>query len=285
MGGPRGSGSGRRGVTAWAEVAGLVRKRMLHNQDKDLVAAFRYVTANWPGPRLPHAKERTIQNWISALENIERIEDDAIDEYVDYVRRLRTVPVAAAELVARWHRYDRFKALKAARVIVGGRWSVEQLREAEKNAREKNEGHARGRQYAHRLNLQVRKWATLHLAPDFKRLENPPGDEPADVLFVRESDPSAVAAVLIFGPYSYAREYDNRLGSFMAMVTWLATYCEHVLAIVPDGGIRYWRWLHQRKLEGAGVKFFAVHYRGKDFDPLEISRPSASELGSSEDEG
>lgn len=249
------------------------------------MSAFHSVTANWPDPRPPSAKERTIQNWISALENIERIEDDVTEEYADYVRRLRTVPVAAAELVARWHRYDPFKALKAARVIVGGRWSVEQLREAEKNAREKNAGQARGRQYAHWLEAQVRKWAALHLAPHFKRLENPPGDDPADILFVRENNASALAAVLIFGPYSHAREYDSRLGSFMAIVAGLATYCERVLAIVPDGSKRYWQWLHQRKIEGPGVKFFAVHYRGKDFDPLEIGRPPAGVLVSSEDEG
>ncbi|ABE64675.1 hypothetical protein Nham_4006 [Nitrobacter hamburgensis X14] len=249
------------------------------------MTAFRRVSINWPSRGLPNAKERTIRNWISALENIERIEDDTSDEYVDYVRRLRTVPVAAAELVARWHRYDALKALKAARVIVGGRWSVEQLREAEKNARAKNAGYARGRQYAHRLEGQVRKWATLHLTPDFKRLEKPPSDDPADILFVRENDPNALAAVVIFGPYSYAREYDSRLGSFMGIVAGLAAYCERVLAIVPDESIRYWRWLHQRKLEGAGIEFFAVHHRGKDFDPLEISRPSATELVSSEDEG
>jgi len=281
--GPRGPGSGRPGVTAWAEVAGLVRRRIQHVQNEDLVAAFHAVAAKWFDSRLPKVKERTIQNWISALENIERIEGDADEDYVGYVRRLRTAPVAAAELVARWHRYDPVKALKAARVIVEGRWSVEQLREAEKNAREKNQGVARGRQYANRFNVQVRKWASLHLAPDFKPLESPPVDDPADVVFVRENDPNAFAAVLIFGPYSNAREYDSRLGSFMAMVAGLATYYERVLAIVPDNRIRYWQWLHHRKLGGAGVQFFAVHYHGKDFAPLGIRRPPASELMSSED--
>jgi hypothetical protein len=43
--------------------------------------------------------------------------------------------------------------------------------------------------------------------------------------------------------------------------------------------------LHQRELESTGIKFFAVHCRGKDFDPLEISRLSASELVSPEFEG
>ena len=71
----------------------------------------------------------------------------------------------------------------------------------------------------------------------------------------------------------------------MALVMGLTTYCERVLAIVPDVSLRNWQWLHQQKLEATGIRFFAVHYRGKDFDPLEISRPSASELVSSEDEG
>jgi len=58
-----------------------------------------------------------------------------------------------------------------------------------------------------------------------------------------------------------------------------------VLAIVPDGSMRYWRRLHQGNFELPGAKSFAVHYRGRGFRCFRISRPSASELVSSEDEG
>jgi hypothetical protein len=43
-------------------------------------------------------------------------------------------------------------------------------------------------------------------------------------------------------------------------------HCERVPAIVPDVSLRNWQWLHQRKLEGTSIKFFAVHYRGRDFE-------------------
>jgi hypothetical protein len=241
---------------------------------KSLTEAFRSVALR---RRLPETKERTVRSWITALENIEAIEDDTDEEYVDYVRELRSVPVAAVELIVRWHRYDIFKSLKAARVIVGGRWSVDQLRKAETIARKKNNNAVSGRQYAHRLGTQVREWADLHLNPDFKRIEVQQSDDPADILFAHSSKPDVRAAVLIFGPYTNSKEYDSRFGSFMGLVAGLSSYCERVLAIVPYRERRYWQWLNQRKLHGAGIEFYAVRY-GLDFDPVEISRSPSDEL-------
>lgn len=40
-------------------------------------------------------KPETVQRWIVALTNIERIAYDTDDEYLEYVQRLRMVPVAA----------------------------------------------------------------------------------------------------------------------------------------------------------------------------------------------
>jgi hypothetical protein len=269
-------------VTAWAQVAELVRQERRSSPNKSLTEAFRSVSARWVDFGLPETKERTIRSWITALESIERIEDDTDDEYVDYVRRLRSAPVAAVELIARWNRYDHPKSLKAARVIVGGRWSVDQLRKAEENARKESKNAVYGRQYAHRLGVQVRDWAELHLNPAFQRINVRLNDDPADFLFARSSKPDAHAAVLIFGPYTNEKEYESRFGSFMGIVAGLASYCERVVAIVPDRGARYWRWLLQRQLQGAGIEFYAVHYGASDFDPVQISRPAPDELVSQE---
>ena len=123
----------------------------------------------------------------------------------------------------------------------------------------------------------------MHLNPDFTRIEGRQSDEPADILFTRKSEPDARAAVLIFGPYSNWKEYDSRFGSFMGMVAGLASYCERVLAIVPDHSRRYWRWLYERKIEGVDIDFYAVHYHGDDFDPRKISRPMHSKSASRAD--
>jgi len=217
-------------------------------------------------------KPETVERWIAALRNIERMEDDTSDEYVEYVRRLRLVPVAAVELINRWHSYDSYRAKKAARVVVGGRWLVEKLRAEEEKARTKSTSRVRGRQYVNKLRAQVRGWAPSQLDPDFKIRDRHRDDPPADVLFVRESNPSRIAAVVTFGPYTDHSEYDNRYTLFLNAVAGLSIYCERVIAIVPYDG-DYWKWLRRHGVEGGNIDFFQVRYHWKDFEPVKLSRP------------
>ena len=219
-------------------------------------------------------KPETVERWIAALRNIERIEDDTSDEYVEYVRRLRLVPVAAVELINRWHSYDSYRAKKAARVVVGGRWLVEKLRAEEEKARTKNTSRVKGRQYVNKLRAQVRGWAPSQLDPDFKIRDRQRDDPPADVLFLRKSNPSKIAAVVIFGPYTDHSEYDNRYTLFLNAVTGLSIYCERVIAIVPYDG-NYWKWLRRHGVDGGNIDFFRVQYHWKDFEPVKLRRPEA----------
>jgi len=228
----------------------------------------------------PLPKDQTVRSWIRALENIERIEDDTDEDYVEYIRQLRAVPVAAVELIVRWHRYDPVKAIKAARVIGGGRWSVEKLREQEKKARASSTSQVFGRQYAHKLGAQVQGWVASQLDPDFKRVDDRRRHRaPADILFARESDPERLAAVLIFGPYTDPAEYSSRLSAFLTTVVGLAAYCEQVIAIVPRDDPSYWRWLYDHKLQGPNIVFYGVQRSGKDFNPVKIRRPTPPLLG------
>jgi hypothetical protein len=219
-------------------------------------------------------RPETVERWIAALRNIERIEDDTSEEYVEYVRRLRFVPVAAVELIIRWHSYDSYRAKKAARVVVGGRWLVEKLRDEEEKARTKNTSRVRGRQYVNKLRAQVRGWAPSQLDPDFEIRDRQRDDPPADVLFVRKTSPSKVAAVVIFGPYTDHSEYDNRYTLFLNTVAGLSIYCERVIAIVPYDG-KYWKWLRRHGVDGGNIDFFRVQYHWKDFEPVKLRRLEA----------
>jgi hypothetical protein len=172
------------------------------------------------------------------------------------------------------------KAIKAARVIGGGRWSVEKLREQEKKARASSTSQVFGRQYAHKLGAQVQGWVASQLDPDFKRVDDRRRHRaPADILFARESDPERLAAVLIFGPYTDPAEYSSRLSAFLTTVVGLAAYCEQVIAIVPRDDPSYWRWLYDHKLQGPNIVFYGVQRSGKDFNPVKIRRPTPPLLG------
>jgi hypothetical protein len=218
-------------------------------------------------------KPETVQRWIAALTNIERIAYDTDDEYLEYVQRLRTVPVAAVELIARWHSYDQYNAKGAAREVVEGRWLVDKLRDEEAEARKKTTG-VRGRQYVNKLRGQARDWAGSQLDSDFERRDRKRDDPPADVLFVRKSDPSKIAVVLAFGPYTDPSEYDNRYTLFLNAVAGLSIYCELVIAIVPYDG-NYWKWLRRHGVDAGNIDFFRVRYHAKDFEPVKLRRPEA----------
>ncbi len=273
---------GRPGITDWATAADLVRRELRSLPDKDIEKAVIRALGDEPGFHLGDTlpKDQTVRSWIRALENIERIEDDTDEDYVEYVRQLRAVPVAAVELIVRWHRYDPVKAIKAARVIGGGRWSVEKLREEEKKARESSTRPVFGRQYAHKLGAQIQGWVASQLDPDFKQVDDRQHRRaPADILFARESDPERLAAVLIFGPYTDPAEYSSRESAFLTTVVGLAAYCEQVIAIVPSDEPFYWQWLYDHKLQGANIAFYGVRRWSKDFNPVKISRPTPPLLG------
>lgn len=268
---------GRPGVKNWAEVARLVREYMTNNPSADINEAIRQVPYYlWKSAQdrpLETPKPETVQRWIAALRNIERIADNTDAEYLEYVQRLRTVPVAAVELISRWHSYDSYNAKGAARDVVEGRWLVDKLRNEEEKAR-KNTSGVKGRQYVNKLRGQARDWASSQLDPDFERRDRKRDDPPADVLFVRKSDPSKIAVVLAFGPYTDHSEYDNRYTLFLNAVAGLSIYCERVIAIVPYDG-DYWKWLRRHGVDGGNIDFFRVRYHAKDFEPVKLRGPEA----------
>ena len=155
---------------------------MARNPVADIQEAIRVVPSYlWRSAEdrpLEIPKPETVQRWIAALTNIERIAYDTDDEYLEYVQRLRTVPVAAVELISRWHSYDQYNAKGAARDVVEGRWLVDKLRDEEAKARKNTTG-VKGRQYVNKLRGQARDWASSQLDPDFERKDRKRDDPPA----------------------------------------------------------------------------------------------------------
>jgi len=253
----------------------VVRKVMSSSPSPSLEHAVRRVPSwlDHQGRQIEAPKAQSVGRWVNALKNLERIEDDTADEYLDHLKGLREAPVAAAELICRWHRYDAIQALDAAQKVVRREWRIERLREEEAKAR-KETGRIFGRQYAYKLRRQATDWAVPKLA-DFALVEEKDRkyeDPPVDLLFNRKDNPKQFAAVLIFGPYTNPREYETRRSAFLSLTAGVALYMMKVLVIVPSWGQGYWRWLHDHHVEGGNIEMFVVGYHGLDFEPIQLSR-------------
>jgi hypothetical protein len=270
---------GRPGVASWAEVAQFVREGMSRTPSPTIADVVRCVPPIWLDPHdrgLDRPKPQSVQRWITALKNLERIEDDTALEYVEDVKKLRQAPVSAVELICRWHKYDGLAALDAAAKVVRGEWRVEALRAEEAKARKHTMTKGSGRQYAHRLRQRVTDWAIERFRADYTVVQDRNTDDPpVDVLFVSKNGPKQFASALIFGPYTNPAEYDVRRTAFLSMLGGVALNMQKVLAIMPNQNPGYWRWLHDHNVRGANIELFAVSYDGRDFLPIKF-QPSNS---------
>jgi len=270
--------SGRPGVANWAQVAQFVRDAMSSPPSPSIEDAVWQVPSHLLDPHnrgLARPKAQSVRRWITALKNLERIEDDTAEEWVADVKKLREAPVAAVELICRWQKYDHVQALDAAQKVVRGEWRIEKLRQEYKNARKESTSRGSGRQYAYKLRRQLTDWAVLQFGADLALVKDRNReDPPVDVLFKSKSDPKQFAAVLIFGPYTNREEYETRRSAFLSLLAGVALYMKRVLAIMPDQSPDYWRWLHDHNVDGANIEIFAVNHHERDFSPIKLSHPT-----------
>jgi hypothetical protein len=264
-------------VASWAQVAQFVRQAMSQTPSPMIADVISRVPPFWLDPHdrgLDPPKPQSVRRWVTALKNLERIEDDTALEFVEDVKKLRQAPVAAVELICRWHNYDAVAALDAAAKVVRGEWRIETLRDEEAKARKNRTGSGSGRQYAYRLRQQVTDWAIERFRADYTVVRDRNTDDPpVDVLFISKHDPKQFASALIFGPYTNPAEYDVRRTAFLSMLAGVALNMQKVLAIMPYQGSGYWRWLHDHNVSGANIEMFAVRYEGRDFSPIKLSPP------------
>jgi hypothetical protein len=269
--------TGRPGVANWAQVAQFVRVAMASPPSPSIEAAVGRVPPHWLDPHnkgLDRPKPQSVRRWITALKNLEKIENDTAEEWVADFKKLRDAPVAAVELICRWQKFDHVQALNAAQKVVQGEWRIERLRKEYTDARKSTTGRGSGRQYAYKLRQRLTDWAVLQFGADFALVKDRNGDDPpVDVMFKSKSDPRQLVSVLVFGPYTNREEYESRRTAFLSLLAGVALYMKRVLAIMPDQGPDYWRWLHDHNVDGANIEIFAVNHQGRDFSPIKLSPP------------
>jgi hypothetical protein len=279
---------GRPGLSNWAPVAERVRSLMAGPTSPTLEEVARHFdhaireAAEAPRRRFDDSdlKPSTLRRFLAALAFVERFENEVAEEYIDTARALRNVPVAAVELIGRWSAYDWAAAVDAAVELVKGTYTVEKLRQLEKEARSKTSSHfLSGRQYAHQLRLRLRSWGQQHFGSDYELSKTIGRDEPpVDILYRRKSD-GRRAGLMIFGPYRDDNMYKVRKSEFLSLVLGVSLMFERVVAIVPDFGQRerdhYWRWLARNRVARPNVEFFSRRpFSLANLQPILLYRPS-----------
>jgi hypothetical protein len=280
----RSSKRGRPGISNWAPVAKLVRSLMAEptspsleevarRRDEEIrqAAGMRHWT--WRDSDL---KASTLRRFLAALVFVERFENEV--EFIDTARALRNVPVAAVELIGRWSAYDFAAAIDAAVELVKGTYTVEKLRQLEKEARAKTSSNfLSGRRYAHQLRSRLHSWGQQHFGDDYELSGTIENDQPpVDILYRRKSD-GRRAGMMLFGPYRNYKMYETRRTEFLTLVVGVSMMFERVVALVPAsaGTSDLWQWLAANGVARPNIEFFVVqHSTLADRQPIPVDRPN-----------
>jgi hypothetical protein len=179
---------------------------------------------------------QTVRRALAALKFIEKIESQRFLKQLS----LRAAPVAAIEHIARWYAYDRTAAIRAARRVAAGQYTVAALGAAEAAARLAAGAEGVGRSLTHRCRLRVGPVIAAQLkgyVPD--RAPRRGRDEPSlDFRFRRENEERWSVAVLIIGPYRDRSPADLRLGDWIVKALGLAALYSRVILVVPTATLK-----------------------------------------------
>jgi hypothetical protein len=179
---------------------------------------------------------QTLRRALAALRFIESLEAEK------FLRKpsLRGAPVAAVEHISRWYAYDREAALRAARQLLLGNYSVARLgadeRRARARARPELMGQSMLRNCRDRVGPVLRaQFAALELEEAGPRRSEAPA---VDFRFRPEGSERWTVAAIIMGPYRDRVRYDLRLGEWIVRALGLARLFERVILVVPAASIR-----------------------------------------------
>ncbi|HUB97419.1 MAG TPA: hypothetical protein VL993_15970 [Stellaceae bacterium] len=178
---------------------------------------------------------QTLRRALAALKFVEQLESEPFLKKLS----LRATPVAAIEHIARWYAYDRGAALRAARRLSEGEYTVAALAAAEASARNAARADGVGRALLHRCRSRVGPVLRAQLAAYEMDARGPRrGDEPSvDFRFRPPGEERWTIAAIIMGPYRDQARYAIRLGDWIVRALGLSTIYGRVVLIVPTASL------------------------------------------------
>jgi hypothetical protein len=179
---------------------------------------------------------QTLRRALAALKFVETLEGERFLKGLS----LRNAPVAAIEHLARWHAYDRDAALRAARKLSQGEFTVAALGAAEKAARQAAQPDNVGRGLIQACRLRVGPVLRMQFK-DFEMDENAArrSDEPSvEFRFRPVGTTRWTIAAIIMGPYRNERLYETRMSDWIVRALGLRSLYQRVILVVPKAAIR-----------------------------------------------
>ncbi len=179
---------------------------------------------------------QTLRRALAALKFVETIEAERFLKGLS----LRAAPVAAIEHLARWHAYDRAAALRAARLVANGEYTVAALGVAEKAARLASQPNGIGRSLLQGCRLRVgpvlkAQFKTHEMdSQTVRRAEEPS----VDFRFRPRGAKRWTIAAVIMGPYRDQKLYETRLGDFIVRALGLGMIYARVILVVPTAAVK-----------------------------------------------
>jgi hypothetical protein len=192
---------------------------------------------------------QTLRRALAALKFAEELEGERFLKTLS----LRSAPVAAIEHIARWCAYDRPAALRAARRLAAGEFTVAALGAAETAARAAARPVPIGRSLLHACRLRVGPV----LRAQFKQLEMDRrpvrrGQEPSvDFRFRVPGASRWTVAAIIVGPYRDKSQYEIRLGDWIVKALGLGMIYDRVVLVVPTASLksRSLKWMRANAID------------------------------------
>jgi hypothetical protein len=200
----------------------------------------------------------TLRRFIAAAAFVDRIKGDDLSPV------LKTLPVAGVELISRWWVYDADSARSAAIELANGSYTIEELRNAEKEARKSSKAIRWGRAGHHalrtRLSPQIKEMVQAEGEEAFV-LDKPGRFDPRklDYLYRSERDPKYRIAVLLFGPFQDEELYWTREDDFLLNILGLSKVYSKVIGIIPSYKIfaEFEAWLDH--IADPNLRFYYVN--------------------------
>jgi hypothetical protein len=179
---------------------------------------------------------QSLRRALAALRFVETLEEDRFLKKLS----LRAVPMAAVEHLARWHGYDKSAALRAARLLANGEYTIASLGAAEAAARSAARTQGIGRSLVHRCRLRVGPV----LQAQFKgheidaRVARDPDAPSVDFRFRPIGSQRWTVAAIIIGPYLDRSRREIRLGDWIVKALGLGAIYRQVILVVPNATIK-----------------------------------------------
>jgi hypothetical protein len=221
-----------------------------------------------------HGERESVLRGIAGTNDVNTVRREIfVLEFVDLLKRadpelskaLKDAPLSAMEVLARWSSFDQRAAMKAAKDLSRGRYTVRSLTSAMRSARPTDVNTSTGESLATAYRMEnieaavraVRRLLGEKLSPPmvyYKHEDEPPIDYHFRVEAGGGAEQSVVA--IIVGPYQNRTLYRKRKHEWLLHALGLSWLYDHVVLLLPAqaDAADYTKWIEKARIRVAAAR-------------------------------